>query len=119
MIKTSGVPFAMPAGEQRAKRLDAVLHVVLDFMKAKPPALATRCCGPNGELIPLAEQNRALWDRAAIAEGTALLTRTLAPARDPRIAGHYRFDAARAHLHEIAGDAAAAIAHFRDAAAKT
>ena len=29
----------------------------------------------DGELIPLAEQDRSLWDRALIAEGTALVDR--------------------------------------------
>ena len=33
--------------------------------------------GPDGELIPLAEQDRTLWDRDAIAEGVALVTATL------------------------------------------
>ena len=33
--------------------------------------------GPDGELIPLDEQDRALWDRASIAEGTALITTTI------------------------------------------
>jgi predicted RNA polymerase sigma factor len=33
--------------------------------------------GPEGELIPLAEQDRTLWDREAIAEGVALVMRTL------------------------------------------
>ena len=32
---------------------------------------------------------------------------------DPRLAGHYRLDAVRAHLHEMAGDREAAIAHYR------
>ena len=31
--------------------------------------------GPNGELIPLDEQDRTLWDRQAIAEGVALVER--------------------------------------------
>ena len=31
--------------------------------------------GPSGELIPLDEQDRALWDQAAIAEGMVSLTR--------------------------------------------
>ena len=30
--------------------------------------------GPDGELIPLDEQDRTLWDRAAIAEGVALIS---------------------------------------------
>jgi len=33
--------------------------------------------GPHGELIPLGEQNRALWDQRAIAEGVALISATL------------------------------------------
>ncbi|MEO7734407.1 MAG: DUF6596 domain-containing protein [Kofleriaceae bacterium] len=145
--------------------------------------------GPNGELIPLDEQDRTRWDRAAIAEGVALITRTLSrgavgayqlqaaiaavhdeaaraedtdwaqilalygllkrmtdnpmvalsyaiaaamvhgPAaglallqeldRDDRLAGHYRLDAVRAHLHERAGDHEAALSHYRAAARRT
>lgn len=145
--------------------------------------------GANGELIPLHEQDRARWDRAAIAEGLALLTATLAkgavgpyqlqaavaavhdeaprheetdwpqivalygllermsdnpmvtlnraiavamvdgPAAgltvietldaDPRIAGHYRMDAVRGHLLELAGDAGAAMACYDAAARRT
>ena len=33
--------------------------------------------GPDGSIVPLAEQRRELWDAAMIAEGQALLTRTL------------------------------------------
>ncbi len=145
--------------------------------------------GPNGELIPLSEQDRALWDRHAIAEGIALITHTLpkgavgpyqlqaaiaavhdeaarasdtdwpqilalysvlkrmsdnpmvalshaiavamvhgAPAglallqqldADERIAGHYRLDAVRAHLFEMAGDQERAIEGYRAAAGRT
>ena len=145
--------------------------------------------GPHGELIPMDEQDRALWDRARIDEGTALisaafsrrrvgpyqlqaaiaavhdeagraeetdwrqilalyalldgmsdnpmvsLNRAIAAAMvhgpaagleligaldaDPRIAGHYRLDAVRGHLHERAGDTARAIAHYRAAAERT
>ena len=35
------------------------------------------------------------------------------------MAGHYRLDAVRAHLLEMAGDREAAIAHYRAAAART
>lgn len=42
-----------------------------------------------------------------------------AVAADPRMAGSYRVDAARAHLLERAGDRAAAIELFRRAAART
>ena len=38
---------------------------------------------------------------------------------DTRLAGHYRLDAVRAHLLEMAGDRGAAIAHYRKAAART
>jgi predicted RNA polymerase sigma factor len=38
---------------------------------------------------------------------------------DPRVAGHYRLDAVRAHLLEKNGDQQAAIQHYRMAAART
>jgi RNA polymerase sigma factor (sigma-70 family) len=145
--------------------------------------------GPAGELVPLDEQDRTLWDRALIAEGIALvesalsrgsvgsyqlqaaiaavhdeavrpadtdwaqifalygllermsdnpmvsLNRAIAAAMvqgpqaglellaaldgDPRMAGHYRLDAVRAHLHEMAGDPERAVAHYRAAAEGT
>ena len=145
--------------------------------------------GPDGELIPLAEQDRTRWDRQAIAEGIALISKTLSrgsvgvyqlqaaiaavhdeAARaedtdwpqilalygllkrmsdnpmvtlnhaiaaamvngpqagltllealdaDERIAGHYRLDAVRAHLLEMAGNREAAIAHYQAAAGAT
>jgi RNA polymerase sigma factor (sigma-70 family) len=145
--------------------------------------------GPDGELIPLAEQDRRLWNRDAIAEGVELVTaalsrgsigayqlqaaiaavhdespsaeatdwpqilalygllermadnpmvtlnHTIAMAMvqgpeaglrrlksldtDPRLAGHHRLDAVRAHLLEMAGDREGAIAHYLKAAART
>jgi RNA polymerase sigma factor (sigma-70 family) len=145
--------------------------------------------GPDGELIPLAEQDRSLWDRMAISEGIALITGTLSRGSigayqlqaaiaavhdeagraedtdwpqilalygllkrmsdnpmvtlnhaiaaamvhgpltglkllealdaDQRLAAHYRLDAVRAHLHEMAGDHEAAIAHYQAAAGRT
>ena len=54
--------------------------------------------GPDGELIPLPEQDRSRWDRDAIAEGTALLDATL-----PRgEVGPYQLQAAIAALHDEA-----------------
>jgi RNA polymerase sigma factor (sigma-70 family) len=38
---------------------------------------------------------------------------------DDRLAGHYRLDAVRAHLLEMAGDRQSAIAHYRAAASRT
>ena len=145
--------------------------------------------GTEGELIPLTEQDRTLWDRTAISEGSALLTDTLSRGSigayqlqaaiaavhdeaqrvedtdwpqilalygllermsdnpmvslnraiaeamvdgplaglerlealdtDARLAGHYRLDAVRAHLYEMAGDHQAAIAHYHAAAGRT
>jgi predicted RNA polymerase sigma factor len=140
-----------------------------------------------GELIPLSEQDRTLWDRALIAEGVALVNRAggtgavgeyqlqaaiaavhdqaphaddtdwpqilalyglleqmtgnpivtlnravaagmahgpsaglaLLDAVDERLTGHYRLDAVRAHLLEMAGDTKAALAHYRAAANRT
>jgi RNA polymerase sigma factor (sigma-70 family) len=145
--------------------------------------------GPNGELIPLDEQDRTTWDQSLIAEGVALISATLSrgsvgsyqlqaaiaaihdeAARvedtdwpqifalygllrrmsdnpmvglnyaiagamvqgplvglemlkaldtDARIAGHYRLDAVRGHLFQMAGDRERAVAHFRAAAERT
>jgi predicted RNA polymerase sigma factor len=58
--------------------------------------------GPVGELIPLAEQDRRRWDRRLIAEGTALLDRTMGCGRP----GQYRLLAAVAALHDRAVHAA-------------
>jgi predicted RNA polymerase sigma factor len=38
---------------------------------------------------------------------------------DARLSGHYRLDAVRAHLLEMAGDKAGAITHYRAAAERT
>ncbi|MER7893434.1 sigma-70 family RNA polymerase sigma factor [Micromonospora sp. NPDC094482] len=50
------------------------------------------------------------------AAGLAALTELAA---DPRLAGHHRLHAARAHLLEMAGDRAAAVADYRAAAGRT
>ena len=53
---------------------------------------------PEGDLIPLGEQERALWDRAAIAEGGALVAEALGRGG----VGPYRLQAAIAALHDEA-----------------
>ena len=54
--------------------------------------------GDGGELIPLAQQNRTLWDRQQISEGVALLSATL-----PKGAvGPYQLQAAIAAVHDEA-----------------
>jgi len=142
--------------------------------------------GARGELIPLDEQDRSLWDRQMIGEGIALVSDAFAagavgpyqiqaaiaaihdesarvedtdwpqimalygllkrmsdnpmvalsyaiaaamvdgPAAglallseldtDEKLRGHYRLDAVRAHLYEMAGDEERAILHYRAAA---
>ena len=54
--------------------------------------------GPDGELVPLAEQDRSLWDRAAIAEGVSLVTAALSSGS----VGAYQLQAAIAALHDEA-----------------
>ncbi|MBY8871708.1 sigma-70 family RNA polymerase sigma factor [Micromonospora sp. PLK6-60] len=58
--------------------------------------------GPAGELVPLAEQDRARWDRAAIAEGAALVAEALTWSPP----GPYQIQAAIAAVHAEAGSAA-------------
>ncbi len=57
----------------------------------------------DGDLVPLDEQDRGLWDREAIAEGVALVEATLAstPALGP-----YQLQAAIAAVHDEAPSAA-------------
>ena len=56
---------------------------------------------PDGELIPLDKQDRNLWDRAEIAEGTALLTLALSKGA----VGLYQLQAAIAAVHDEAARA--------------
>jgi RNA polymerase sigma factor (sigma-70 family) len=67
---------------------------------------------------PMVTLNHAI--AAAMVHGPAkslVLLRALDS--DPRIAGHYRLDAVRAHLFEKMGDHEAAIKHYRIAATRT
>ena len=58
--------------------------------------------GPDGALIPMAEQDRGLWDAGRIAEGLALIAAAL-PAGPT---GPYQLQAAVAALHDEAPSAA-------------
>ncbi len=144
-IRTSGVPFCMPTDQERAERLDAVLHVLylifnegyassigkhlqradlaneairlarevhrllpesgeaaglLALMLLTDARRAARS-GPDGELIPLDEQDRTRWNREAIAEGVALVSATLSRGS----IGSYQLQAAIAALHDEAAHA--------------
>jgi RNA polymerase sigma factor (sigma-70 family) len=59
--------------------------------------------GPDGTLIPMAEQDRSLWDAGEIAEGVALITCAL-PRGPTRV---YQLQAAIAAIHDEAPAAAA------------
>jgi RNA polymerase sigma factor (sigma-70 family) len=54
--------------------------------------------GSDGELIPLTQQDRALWDQAQISEGVALVTATLSR----ESVGAYQLQAAIAAVHDEA-----------------
>ncbi len=54
-----------------------------------------------GELVPLADQDRTLWDQSRIAEGVALVNRAIGQ----RAVGEYRLQAAIAALHDRASQA--------------
>ncbi len=57
--------------------------------------------GPGGELIPLDEQDRALWDREQIREGVELISATLSRGA----VGSYQLQAAVAACHDEAARA--------------
>ncbi len=77
----------------------AGLLALMLLTDARCPARTTS----NGALVPLAEQDRGLWDAAQITEGVALLTRTLSRAR----VGSYQLQAAIAAVHDEAPTAEA------------
>ena len=141
-VKGSGVPFRLPSQEERAQRLQAVLHVLYlifneGYTSSSGPQLQrlelsqeairltrslyallpdnTEVAGllalmlltdarrtarttPDGELIPLATQDRNLWNQAEISEGVALLTAALARGA----VGAYQLQAAIAAVHDEA-----------------
>ncbi|MCG5220640.1 sigma-70 family RNA polymerase sigma factor [Streptosporangium sp. KLBMP 9127] len=139
-IKASGIPFSMPAAEERARRLGSVLHVLYlvfnegyasstgpDLQRVELSHEAIRLArmlhdllpgesevagllalmlltdarrpartGPGGAPIPLADQDRGLWDGKAITEGVALITAALAAGA----VGPYQLQAAIAAVHD-------------------
>lgn len=74
----------------------AGLLALMLLTEARQPARI----GPGGALRPLDEQDRSLWDRALIAEGTALVERVVAGAEP----GPYLLQACIAALHAEAPD---------------
>ena len=110
---SSGAQVARSELSSEAIRLARMLHTSLPddpevagllalmlLNEARRPART----GQVGELVPLAEQDRSLWDRALIAEGVALVSAAL-----PKGAvGEYQLQAAIAAVHDEAETADAA-----------
>ena len=72
----------------------AGLLALMLLTDARRPARATE----SGDLVPLAEQDRRQWNQTAIAEGTALISRTLPVST----IGPYQLQAAIAAVHDDA-----------------
>ena len=70
------------------------LLALMLLLDARRPARTS----PAGELIPLAEQDRTLWDHKLIAEGTGLLNRAIGTGA----VGEYQIQAAIAAVHDRA-----------------
>jgi RNA polymerase sigma factor (sigma-70 family) len=109
---TSGPSLVRTELSNEAIRLTRMLHRLLPddgevtgllalmlLTDARRPART----GPEGELIPMDEQDRGRWDAALIAEGIALVTEALP--RGPT--GPYQLQAAIAAVHDEAPSAAA------------
>ena len=75
----------------------AGLLALMLLTDARRPARA----GAHGELIPLDEQDRSLWNKGSIAEGVALLSRALSSGS----IGLYQLQAAIAAIHDEAARA--------------
>jgi RNA polymerase sigma factor (sigma-70 family) len=76
----------------------AGLLALMVLTEARRPART----GPDGGLVPLAEQDRSLWDHQAIAEGVAIVSDVLPRAH----LGPYQVQAAIAAVHDEAPRAA-------------
>lgn len=79
---------------------DAEVTGLLALMLLTDARRAART-GPHGELIPLDEQDRTLWDQRLIAEGIALVSAALARGG----VGAYQLQAAIAAVHDEAARA--------------
>jgi len=75
----------------------AGLLALMLLLDARRPART----GPGGELIPLPEQDRTRWDRALIAEGTAVLGGAIGGGA----VGEYQLQASIAAVHDRAAPA--------------
>ncbi|MER5964246.1 sigma-70 family RNA polymerase sigma factor [Streptomyces sp. NPDC002057] len=109
---SAGDELTVPELSTEAIRLARLLHRLLPedtetagllalmlLTDARRPART----GPDGELVPLAEQDRGRWDGGLVAEGVELIGRTLRRGR----VGPYQLQAAIAAVHDEAETAGA------------
>jgi predicted RNA polymerase sigma factor len=125
-----------PVGDDRAPRLRSVLRVLyLLFNEGYTSSVGHELHRGelSGEAIRLARAVHAVLPDDGEVAGLLALNRavavamvhgpraglTLLDAVAERLDGHYRLDAVRAHLREMAGDVEAAVEHYRAAAART
>jgi RNA polymerase sigma factor (sigma-70 family) len=104
---SAGVDLHRPDLSNEAIRLTRAVHALLPrdgevmgllaLMLLTDARRAART-GADGELIPLDEQDRSLWNRQLIAEGIALVSQALAAGP----VGPYRLQAAIAAVHDEA-----------------
>jgi RNA polymerase sigma-70 factor, ECF subfamily len=99
-IRDAGIPFTVPPDHQLSDRLAAVLAVVyLVFNQGwgggRVDLAAEAIHLRDGQIVPLDDQARTLWDTQQIDEGRALLQRATARGRT----GPYLLQAAIADLH--------------------
>ncbi|MGW1339753.1 RNA polymerase sigma factor [Kribbella sp. NPDC002412] len=121
---TKGVELAVqafstpPLGEYQLQAAIAALHDEVDRPEDTdwPQILALYGLLENLSGNPMVKLNRAV--AAAMVEGPDAGLKLLQPL-DNELAGHYRLDAVRGHLHEMRGDTEVAAQHFREAARRT
>ncbi len=110
-VGSSGAALARPDLSSEAIRLARELHRLLPDEAEVAGLLALMLLtdarrlarsSADEALIPLDEQDRSLWDRAAIEEGIALITATLPKGS----VGPYQLQAAIAAVHDEAASAA-------------
>ncbi|MET0975771.1 MAG: sigma-70 family RNA polymerase sigma factor [Leifsonia sp.] len=89
---------ATPADAPWRGEVAGLLALMLLTEARRPARLRHAVVGGPAVLVPLAEQDRTLWDRALIAEGVALVTEALTSAPS----GPYQLQAAIAAVHDEA-----------------
>ena len=89
-IRLARIIYAARPGDSEVAGLLALMLLIHARHRART--------APDGSLVPMAEQDRSLWDRDAIDEGTALVTAALP--RGP--VGPYQLQAAIAAVHDEA-----------------